>query len=754
MAPTSTRTRRSAGEAVDEREAGRKPDSEKEATPAAPLLPYAEMVQRARGGIEVLGAAAVTAGAGQVVYSNHAAMYAAMAVPVFGVAAWKLSPRLIDKNLIRVEGERTAEAIEAGEPEALTRRERLRRAVVAASAAATGWVATAGTFGLDPHTLGGKVTITAGALLTMLAGVPYLRFHRLEAIPPTKSKPARRPEPEPEPEPAPLGWSAKVLERMGVWTASVAIVAGALPGTHLVPETVEEIKGGWRAVVASDLPGTVKPSKFVQAAEQVAGAYQVDIPDVSIELMPGNASQAILTVQRENPLAAIQHWEGPEATFDVETGVAFIGVHADGELVRYRFWNSGGAWHDLISGATGSGKSELTNLLLAMERHAYVLVPEEVDGETKMVKKGLIVSRVIDPQFGQSFGDWQDYVDWFAHHLDEARILLQKTEREMFARNRAFGRKKWWDENRKVWRRGQKNWKPTPDNPMISVTIDEAHMILKDPECKRIVAMLGKMGRKVGIKLRLITQVPLLNELGGDMAIRDAVASGNVIVFRTANALSGPVAFNGTLPASPNQLPREWPKGKCKPGEETTAGIGYVVGASARSAVMRAFYPGESIDWIVRDGEPYGEPGVLDELSRKAGVGYEDRHIRLDALDGGGLDDIPIPDLTGGGDDLTCRQAVLKLLVDAPGNALERAELLAKLKVVKPPQGWQTRTLSYALSKLKEAGWTESIEDEEEKKKGIHRLTEKGLQGAQEELAALAEQREAEEAELLEPAGV
>lgn len=739
MAPTSTRTRRPAGEAVDEREAPakRQPGTDEDAPkPRPPLLPYAEMSKGMRPGFEVLAAAAVVGSAGQIVHQNHTAMAAAMAVPIFGAAAWWLGAKPVKAVMAKVGGERAVEAFDAGEPEIVGRLARARRSVAAASTAATGWVAAAGATGLDPTTLGGKATITAGGLLAVLTGIPYLRFHRWR--PSAKPTPVRRPEPEPEAAPAPFGWAMEAAKKVAIWAAAVALAGvGALPATHLDQSTIQQVPGGWRAVVASDQPGTVKPSRFLQAAEQVAAAFEVDIPDVSIELMPGNASQAVVTVQRENPLASIQHWQGPESTLDVEAGVAYIGVHADGELVRYRFWSTGGAWHDLISGATGSGKSELVNLLLALERHAYVLVPEEVDGETKMVKKGLIVSRVIDPQFGQSFGDWQDYVDWFAHHLDEARILLQKTEREMFARNRSFGRQKWYDEERKVWRRGQKNWKPTPELPMIVITIDEAHMILKDPECKRIVAMLGKMGRKVGIKLRLITQVPLLTELGGDMAIRDAVAGGNVIVFRTANALSGQVAFNGTLPAAPHQLPREWPKGKCKPGEETTAGLGYVLGAASRSSIMRAFYPGESIDWIYRDGKLYGTPGILDALTRRSGTGYEDRLDRLEAMDGGNIDDIAIPDLTSDQGNATCRLLVLKHLMKAPGHGLGRSALLEEIK-----KTHSTRQLSNVLRALKQEGWTDPNE-----KDGMHRLTEKGIKGGQEELDQAAEQQMAEQAE-------
>jgi hypothetical protein len=115
------------------------------------------------------------------------------------------------------------------------------------------------------------------------------------------------------------------------------------------------------------------------------------------------------------------------------------------------------------------------------------------------------------------------------------------------------------------------------------------------------------MSRKCGIKFRLLTPVPLLDSLGGSQRIKDAVSAGNVVVFRTANQLSGQMAFNGVMPVEPCEIPKEWPDG------ETTAGLGYIFGPGAERPIkMRTLVVEDSHHWATT-GTPATEDDVVGE---------------------------------------------------------------------------------------------------------------------------------------------
>jgi hypothetical protein len=414
--------------------------------------------------------------------------------------------------------------------------------------AGTGWLIPAAAAGPTAGPLSGLL------LVIVLAGAGPYWWHR--RIRPTAVDEVLDPED-----------GGPVEPEIVKWVTRVATTDGVLPDTELDRFTrlvSQEGRIGWEAdmVFGSDRVGVETAQQGIVRLSRV-----FDVPTPSVVISPtldGRPSRGHITVLNRNPLVKANVWMGPSLT---EDGVCRLGVHPDGRVALYRFWRlESGAVHTLLSGGTDAGKSRVVDLLLCEER----LSP-------------LIASWVIDPQQGQSLPAWRGNVDIFAETAADGADLLEHAAKEMYRRNKILARMEWVDDRGRN-RVGVDCFNPTVEMPLISITVEEAQAVLGDPRAIAAAKDLAGMGRKCGMKLRLVTQLPLLEQLGNSMYLRDQVALGNVIVLRTAGPLAGQVAFNGSLPgAEPHLLPR--------PDGTTTAGLGYALGASSHQAMMRA-------DWV------------------------------------------------------------------------------------------------------------------------------------------------------------
>jgi DNA-binding transcriptional ArsR family regulator len=425
-------------------------------------------------------------------------------------------------------------------------------------ATASAWLIVAAAIGAGPPMPG---FLCLGMLA---AAVPWWWHHRIRSVPEPPGSP---------------GWAA-------IWEERVAVSDAALPGSRLTDYAPMDF--GWSAVI--ELPaGKSTTSTAVAATERIASAYNASLASVVVEpTSSGDASRARLMVLTANPLQDVHPWPGPHL-FDAAEGVAPIGVYPDGDQALYRFWRPGsGAVHGLIAGTSDAGKSRTTEMLLGYERHSG----------------GLIASWICDPQHGQSLPDWMDHVDFAARTAEEGVVLLRMAVAVMYARNDHLAHVEWTDDRGRR-RTGKASFEPTPVMPLLSITIEEAHAVLAYDEAVRLAEAIGKMGRKCGVSLRLIVQVPLLAQLGNSTTLRDAVAGGNVIVLRTANRLSSPAVL--PMPVDPAQLPRKFPDGS------STSGLGFVLGATDRQAPMRGYYDLDPFGWATA-----GETVSLDGISARA----------------------------------------------------------------------------------------------------------------------------------------
>lgn len=577
--------------------------------PLIPPLPWASIRHRLRHAARPWYVMAAVTATGYAADTTNIPTWGMLAaVPLSAAVAWKLSPRWL-KN--------TPDADDAGRKAA--RAERRRRYTTTVTTATATWIAAANQFGADPHTTAGKILLTTMGVLGPLLAAPYWAYHRANPTTPATTDNL-------DAELAKLGeYEQLVLQR---WDASLsgkteteaydlavsrAVAAGEkppappkrkvykLPGTWL--ESWKRVEGGWSAI-ACCTPGTVEPDKWESAKAAIAGAYHASTGMVTVVVDPTNNNKAMVMVQRHNPLAKGRKWDGQG--IDPTTGRAPTLTAADGRRLEHQFWRDGwGAVMELIAGATGGGKSEYLNLLLALER-----------GSDR------IVSWVCDPQLGQSLGDIRDGIDWFAPTAEELVIMLRCAKRVMLARSVLLTRMRVLDD--KGRERRVKYLPPTPDRPLISISIDEAHLPINDPEygaeILSLLALLAKSGRKANIKLRILLQSPLLSELKSSV-LRGQLRSGLVTIFRIADRLDSATAWPGKMPLSPVDLPAEWPNG--------TTAAGVCIQTGQPPMMLRSDYADDIYD-LMHDGDPLSlETPVLDV----AGPDYAERHARLEAFD-------------------------------------------------------------------------------------------------------------------------
>lgn len=421
------------------------------------------------------------------------------------------------------------------------------------------------------------------------------------------------------------------LKAETTWTTLIGCQGGAFPGTRLeeftrlpncqVRASERTLVPNWSAKVVALVPGSINMRENrPNLRGRIAAAFGCTYADVSFHADDNDLSVGMLRVQPDNPLAEVKMWPGIGAT-DWAKGTSDIGPFDDSTPVRYQWWTKEGAAHDLIGGSSGSGKSELVAQLLLTSLHS----------------NGLVLDWVGDPQGGQSFGALKDHVDWFAHGEHEITLMLLAAVKEMYRRNDV------------LTSAYIKTWKPTADMPLLVITLDEIQSYLGDTgPIHELVTKLAGMGRKVGIKMRLITQIIAAYNLGGDTYIKDQVKTGQTLTFRSETDQAARSAIEGDSPIDPTMLPKTWGPKTCAAGERT-AGLVFLQGLHGRDLYARAYYTGESMDqWLIGDdGTPTVSPGTFcADARRTSGVLWGDRKKRAKRLLEAGRSDEEI--LSGG----------------------------------------------------------------------------------------------------------
>lgn len=440
---------------------------------------------------------------------------------------------------------------------------------------------------------------------------------------------AWRPAAARQPEPADMSdeaiWGRLAAERK--WNARLG-PAEAMPG------------GARRYPIQADGIKTVV-SNILAASENIAGAWHKPMTEAYAERDPhGITSRGHLTILRGHTLMEVREWDG--AGIDPQTGMAVIGRFADGTPVRVKFYTPRyGTRHALISGTTGSGKTELLNLLVFIA-----------------LASGRFVPVILDPQEGQSLPFWRDQGCLYAAGVDECHRMLRGVHAGMLDRSRYLAGFRWDDDG--IARRGMPFFDyDLTGLPMPLIIFDEAHMALKgDTKPSRLMieqtTETGRLGRKTGTSLWLATHIPGLSELGGEHALRDMLRGGNVVSMRTANRVGGGMVG---LEKDPSEIPMFFADGK------ETYGLGYAAGPDNRpDAPMRS-------DLVPKSAyRQVPAVPVLDDRFLEA----MDRAMRGAPLPRGPQ---PQPEPDDSPDGRRCIDAVWQVLTDS-GQEMERGEII------------------------------------------------------------------------------
>lgn len=229
------------------------------------------------------------------------------------------------------------------------------------------------------------------------------------------------------------------------------------------------------------------------------------------EVHPGNPSQVLVHLKRENPHKIEYGWDGSKCPTSI-TGTMPLGKDEHGAWVMVPCL----APNWFLIGALGGGKSNELSVMLA-----------SITGCEDALTWG------IDLKGGKSLRPWIGALDWVATTVDEARLMLRALLAEVRARARDG-----YDGNEELV--------PTPDVPAIFLFLDEAHNIVSDmsgdPECQRLLAAVASECRSSAIRVVVATQYGALYESVGSEQIRGNLM--NRICFKVADAAHGQFALD------------------------------------------------------------------------------------------------------------------------------------------------------------------------------------------------------------------
>ena len=449
----------------------------------------------------------------------------------------------------------------------------IQRVRVSMRAAGTGWSATwvLGAIGwLAMTAITGVTWETTAALLVggWSLGLRHWRDRRIPNRPPIV--------PETVAEKRTAAVVPVVVQR---WNERIGSGSGVLSGAELVDR--EDAPGGEKYTVQL-VAGRQTVSDLINALPKIASGLRCSFADLVVETIPGDDSMVKLAIMPASPLKTATAFAGPYVT---APGLIGLGPWGDGSgLATWRLYSPNSMWGGVIIGGTGSGKSELINLIMvsAMSR-----------GDTAIV--------YIDGQDGNSSPEMLRGAHWPVTR-DNALAALVALHQIVTWRSR---------ENAV---NGHRGFSPSPERPGILVVVDECHEIFeKDPFCKALAEDISRIGRKVGVAILAASQYAGAKTFGNSTVLRDRLMEGNAVCLRTASKAEK--NFFPGLELNPVLLPANLP------------GYGYLVDVTGGGSLapFRGAFLENVLTWIDR----YEQVAFDTVAATVAGEVYLKRHEQV-----------------------------------------------------------------------------------------------------------------------------
>jgi hypothetical protein len=286
----------------------------------------------------------------------------------------------------------------------------------------------------------------------------------------------------------------------------------------------------------------------VAKLKAVTKAYRKTAGAVVLERTPEEYEHLVkVMVLKRNPTQEINEYDKSWAR--LEDGCTPFSIYPDAAQAWLRIWEPrSGCVHELFSGDPRTGKSR--GMVTAI---------------TQSTMTGLVFPIVGDPQQGQSMPGWAGAAGKApitALDVDSIYDVLRALRTDMYRRSNYLAKRRWTDEDGDT-HTGMDFYDPivVPELAILEMTIDEAHRLLEHDHIADLVEEIVLMSGKTGIRLRLATQYPSMDNLGNRMTIRNSLIGGNTIAYRISTAVAQGMILPSWLPG-PHTIPKRLPSGE------------------------------------------------------------------------------------------------------------------------------------------------------------------------------------------------